>query len=150
MEKSASKINSYLCFKLGKELFATDVKNTIKILQLTDITDVPGSPDNMAGLINHHGNILPVYDLNQDMNFNKSNYDKNTCVIILNENEKNIGLIVNEVLSVESIKDEDIKPAPSIGENKKLTNIEGIFQKNENFVMVLDTKNILNSLLQDD
>ena len=57
--------NSYLSFRLGNEMYAAHVSNTLKILQLSEITKVPNAPSNMKGVINHHGNVLPVIDLNQ-------------------------------------------------------------------------------------
>jgi purine-binding chemotaxis protein CheW len=147
MDNIKSNTNSYLSFKLGNEIFATDVRSTIKILQLPEITKVPESPEKMAGLINHHGNVLPVYDLNKSMDLKDNDYDKNTCVIILsNKNNNNIGLIVNEVLSVEEVKNEDIKPSPQIGDDSKLENIAGIFQKNDNFIMILDVNDIFKQI----
>lgn len=146
MTDTTSNINSYLCFKLGNEFFAADVKSTLKILQISEITKVPYAPSNMMGVINHHGNVLPVVDLNQTLELPLSETGNNTCIIILSvSSEKetiNIGAIVDEVLSVEEIPDDKIKEPPSMGGNHKLDYIKGIFENKDQFVMVLDIDKI--------
>lgn len=143
-------INSYLCFKLGNDLYAANVKNTIKILQYTDITQVPNSPDQLVGVINHHGNVLPVVDLKKSLNLPETDVSSNTCILILSMDESddsgNIGAIVDEVLKVEEINKSDMKEAPTIGKDKTLTHIEGVIKIDDEFVMILNTKEILGSL----
>lgn len=149
MTDTTSNINSYLCFKLGNEFFAADVKSTLKILQLSEITKVPHAPPNMKGVINHHGNVLPVVDLNQTLELPVSEVGHNTCIIIMSvgtEKESiNIGAIVDEVLSVEEISDDIIKEPPSVGANHKLDHIKGVFENNDQFVMILDIDKIFES-----
>ena len=73
--------SSYLSFRLGKEVFAANVGSTLKILQLADITKVPNTPPNMKGVINHHGNVLPVVDLNQTLGLPETEYTKSTSLL---------------------------------------------------------------------
>ena len=53
----------YLTFKLGNEVFATDVAKVREVLDLTNITAIPRTPDLMAGVINLRGSVLPVIDM---------------------------------------------------------------------------------------
>jgi len=39
----------YLTFKLGNEIFATDVAKVREVLDLTTVTAIPRTPDFMAG-----------------------------------------------------------------------------------------------------
>ena len=56
------KQNSYLSFKLGKEVFATNVNKVLNILEMINISEVPQSPNYMKGVINLRGTVLPVVD----------------------------------------------------------------------------------------
>ena len=53
----------YLTFKLGNEVFATDVAKVREVLDLTPITAIPRTPEFMAGVINLRGSVVPVVDL---------------------------------------------------------------------------------------
>jgi len=133
MSEKESTSNSYLSFKLGNEIFAANVGSTIKILQLSNITKVPNSPSNMKGVINHHGNVLPVVDLSQTLGLPETAYGKNTCIIILsvgsNSDQLVVGAIVDEVLNVETIKAEQISEPPSLGKKSTTNSISGVFKK---------------------
>ncbi len=146
MLKLEDKISSYLSFRLGNEVYAANVSKTIKILQLSEITRVPNAPPTMKGVINHHGNVLPVVDLNQTFNLPETDKTINTCIIILSvgEGEKQItiGAIVDEVLQVDEIKDNDISEPPSLGKVSDLDHISGVFKKEDNFIMILDIDKI--------
>jgi len=146
MTEKKPNLISYLSFKLGKEVFAVNVQSTIKILQYSSITNVPQSPPNMKGVINNHGSVLPVFDLSQTLGLKEQQINKNTCILILSIKGQgqmsNVGAIVDEVLSVEDIPETDIKPPPSTGTKNNLTHINGVFNKNDNFVMILDVDSV--------
>lgn len=44
--------NSYLTFKIGNEIFATNVSNVHNILEMQRITEIPDAPDYFKGVIN--------------------------------------------------------------------------------------------------
>jgi len=150
MANNNSESNSYLSFRLGKEIFAAHVSSTLKILQLSDITKVPNAPANMKGVINHHGNVLPVVDLNQTLGLPETEYGKNTCIIILSVGEDSdksiVGAIVDEVLNVEDIIIDQISPPPSLGNNNAMDAISGVFKKDDNFIMILNIDNIFKEI----
>lgn len=145
--------NSYLSFRLGNENYAAHVSRTLKILQLSEITKVPNAPPNMKGVINHHGNVLPVVDLNQTFGLPETEKTKNTCIIILTVdkgNEQiNIGAIVDEVLHVDEINADQISEPPSIGKANSLDHISGVFKKNDDFVMILNISKLFEDIIID-
>ena len=53
----------YLTFKLGDEIFATDVAKVREVLDLTSITAVPRTPEFMTGVINLRGTVVPVVEI---------------------------------------------------------------------------------------
>jgi len=53
----------YLTFKLGNEVFATEVAKVREVLDFTTITEIPRTPDFMSGVINLRGSVVPVVDL---------------------------------------------------------------------------------------
>lgn len=144
MEETAntSTINSYLSFKLGNEYFAAHVKHVINILELTEITPVPKSPDYMKGVINLRGTVLPIIDTRLKFGMEASKYSQDTCILVINVSIDgelvNLGALVDNVQEVLKIEDNHIKPAPSIGNKYKPEFINGIIHLNETFIMILD------------
>lgn len=140
---------SFLTFKLNGEVYAVDVMHTLKIQQISSITPVPNSPKHIKGVINHHGNVLPVVDLNETFGKTETVHTKNTCIIVLDINidDENIsvGVIVDEVMSVKEIGSEQISPPPSLGKSSQMVHISGVFKENDQFIMILNLSEIFDN-----
>jgi purine-binding chemotaxis protein CheW len=49
--------------RVGGEQYALAVEHVNEIIELGEITPVPGSPEPTLGLRNHNGEIIPAFDL---------------------------------------------------------------------------------------
>src|ERR1700733_11331421 len=85
-EMSVSEITEtrqYLTFRLGTEIFATDVAKVREVLDLTSITAVPRTPEFMSGVINLRGAVVPVVDLRPCFRMPKTENTRNTCIVVV-------------------------------------------------------------------
>ncbi len=142
-----NEVNSYLSFKLGNETFAAHVNNVINILELTNITPVPRSPEYMKGVINLRGTVLPIIDTRLKFGMSETVFTIKTCILVLNVNIDGenvlIGGLVDSVLEVFEIDVKDLLPIPSIGKKYKTEFIKGLIRLNEEFVIILDIDKML-------
>lgn len=150
MENENKKIiNSYLSFRLGEEVFALHVGKVHKILEMTEITEVPRSPDYMKGVINLRGNVLPVIDMRVKFGMPPAKWTKTTCILVIEaeieQESVMVGLLVDAVQAVQKIKDEEILPPPSIGSKFRSDFISGMTRVNDRFYMVLNIDLLLSS-----
>jgi purine-binding chemotaxis protein CheW len=149
METTVNKIDSYLSFHLGEEVFAANVAKVLNILEMTKITKVPQSPPYMKGVINLRGTVLPVIDARLRFGMEEHEYDTNTCIIVLEVNvdgvNANLGFIVDSVEEVLEINNTTILPPPSIGNKYKTEFITGVVEENGVFVMILDMDYVFSS-----
>jgi purine-binding chemotaxis protein CheW len=149
MNENAEESNSYLTFKLGEEEFGAHVGQVLNILEMTDITQVPKTPEYMKGVINLRGSVLPVIDTRLKFGLPETEYTSNTCIVVmdlnLNGDTVNIGAIVDEVLSVIEIEEDQIEPPPSIGNQYKSEFIYGMAKVDEKFIMLLDMQKVLSN-----
>ena len=67
-EENVVTMSTYLSFVLDNEVFATDVKYVLEILDVKPVTRVPKAPDYINGVINLRGTVLPVVDLRKILN----------------------------------------------------------------------------------
>jgi len=150
-------ISSYLSFMLDDQLFALNVQKVIEILEVPPITKIPRAPEYMAGVINLRGNVLPLIDTKVKFGLPPVERTINTCVIVIEitvEGETmNIGTLVDEVLEVLEVDKKEIKPSPTIEAKYNLDFIEGVFRKDEEFIMLLNLSEIFSlgevSFMQD-
>ena len=141
-----SGLNSYFTFRIGSELFAVNIGNVTKILGLTDFTKVPNSPRYFKGIINHFGDVLPVFDGRIKFGFPETEYTKNTCILVLvveiDGQPVNTGVIVDSVEKVLVFEPEQIKSAPTVGKGFNSEFILGIATVQGEFVIILNVDKI--------
>jgi purine-binding chemotaxis protein CheW len=149
---SATKITEtrqYLTFKLGEEIFATDVAKVREVLDFTTITKIPRTPDFMSGVINLRGNVVPVVDLRLCFEMSKTVKTVNTCVVVvemlLDGEATVIGALADSVEEVIDLEPEQIEPAPKIGTQIRTDFIKGMGKRDSQFIMILDIDRIFST-----
>ena len=116
------------------------------MLDFTNITKVPQTPDYMRGVINLRGSVVPVVDLR--LKFGKTMAEKtvNTCVIIVEvemDGEKVVmGAMADAVQEVLDLEPGQIEPPPRIGTKLNLDFIRGMGKHLEQFIIILDVDKV--------
>ncbi|OGW56077.1 MAG: hypothetical protein A2Y81_09990 [Nitrospirae bacterium RBG_13_43_8] len=158
------KHQSYLTFSMHGLLFAVDTNVVKEILWLPELTLIEECPSYIAGVINMHGKIVPVMDLNIRFGNPPQRYGLSDRVIILDVSElysevpdqqskiqnpiskiNLLGIIVNDVLDVTEIPKEDTEPPPFHGSEVKPHPyfVSGQAKAGEKIIMILDHRTIL-------
>jgi purine-binding chemotaxis protein CheW len=132
----------YLTFRLGDEIFGTDVAKVREVLDFTEITKIPRTPDFMSGVINLRGSVVPVVDLRLCFHMSRTERTKNTCIVVvevmLQGESTVIGALTDSVVEVINMEPDQIQPAPRIGTQIKSEFIKGMGRVESKFVMILD------------
>jgi len=139
----------YLTFKLGNEVFATDVAKVREVLDLTTITAIPRTPEFMRGVINLRGTVVPVVDLRLCFDMSRTESTRNTCIVVVEvmlENEPTIiGALADSVEEVIDLEPEQIEPAPRIGMQIRTEFIRGMGKREAQFIMILDIDRVFSA-----
>ena len=139
----------YLTFKLGDEVFATDVSKVREVLDFTAVTKIPRTPDFMSGVINLRGNVVPVVDLRLCFEMSKTEKTVNTCIVVVEmllEGESTvIGALADSVEEVIDLEPDQIQPAPRIGTQIRTDFIKGMGKRDSQFIMILDIDRVFSA-----
>ena len=131
----------YLTFKMEEETFALDVGKVREILDYTNITKVPRTPDFMKGVINLRGSVVPVVDMRLKFNMPVQERTVDTCIIVVEitiEDEQTVlGALVDSVQEVFELEPAQVEPAPRIGTKLNTDFILGMGRRGERFVIIL-------------
>jgi purine-binding chemotaxis protein CheW len=148
-EVSLKDINQFLTFTLGKEIFALDIGTVREVLELTNITKIPRTPEFMRGVINLRGHAVPVVDMRLKLGMRKGEDTVNTCIIIVEisfEGEVTImGALVDAVREVFEMPPETIEPAPKMGAAVSADYIRGMGRQGEEFIIILDINKVFSA-----
>jgi purine-binding chemotaxis protein CheW len=147
--QAITETHQYLSFKLGNEVFAIDVAQVREVLDLTTITEVPRTPEFMAGVINLRGSVVPVVDLRLCFDMSKTVSTRNTCIVVVEvmiDNEPTvIGALADSVEEVVDLEPEQIQPAPRIGTKIRTDFIRGMGKRDTQFIMILDIDRVFSA-----
>lgn len=102
----------YLTFHVGREDYGFGIRYVTEIVGIQKITDVPDMPNFIKGVINLRGKVIPVMDVRLRFGMPPKDYDDRTCIIVVQVQGKDIGLLVDEVREVTMVPDEQINPPP--------------------------------------
>jgi len=137
-----STVQSYLSFRLDKELFALNVGRVIEILEVPKITKIPRAPQYMTGVVNLRGSVLPLVDTRIKFGLDAITFTVNTCIVVMEievEGETiQIGALVDAVLEVLEVDESTIQSSPSIDAKYRLEFIKGMVQVDDKFIMLLN------------
>ena len=139
----------YLTFKLGNEIFATDVAKVREVLDFTKITEIPRTPDFMSGVINLRGSVVPVVDMRLCLEMSKTERTTNTCIVVLEvllDNESLvIGALADSVEEVIDLEPDQIRQAPKIGTQIQTDFLKGMGKRDDQFIMILDIDRVFSA-----
>src|SRR5690554_825827 len=131
-----------LSFQIQDDLFAVDALQVDHILELPPkITAVPNTPHYMKGIINLHGNIIPVADMRLIMGKEDKGNGADTSIIVLNPSETQdarVGILVDVVQEVIETRKEALKETITEGKKGKIEHFEGTLVYKEDFVHVIN------------
>jgi purine-binding chemotaxis protein CheW len=144
-----TEVRQYLTFKLEGEVFALDVVKVREILDYTNITKVPQTPEFMRGVINLRGSVVPVADMRLKFGMPTQERTVDTCIIVTEisiDGETTIlGALVDSVQEVFELEPAQIEPTPRIGTRLKTDFIMGMGKREEQFVIILDIDKVFSS-----
>jgi purine-binding chemotaxis protein CheW len=142
-------VNQFFTFILGGEVFAIDISQIREVLELTQITKVPQTPEMMKGVINLRGSVVPVIDMRLKFDMGEIENTVDTCIIIieimLGEEKTMIGALVDSVKEVMDLDSDHIEPSPKIGTQLNTEFIKGMGKHDGQFVIILDIDKIFSS-----
>ncbi len=105
------KLTSILSFRIKDELFAFDTDTVRNILKKGEVTKVPNTKEYFMGVINLHGNIIPVVDFRMMMGVRYPEDTKDTMIVVLSVDDQTdslIGIVVDRVKEVLDVNDDHV------------------------------------------
>ncbi len=135
--------DKYLTFHLAGEDYGIEIQYVIEIIGIQNITDVPDMPAFIRGVINLRGKVVPIMDVRARFDIEDRAYDDRTCIIVVNIDTTEVGLVVDEVSEVADIPESQVEPAPRTNKNTELSYIQGMGKINNDVKILLDVHKLL-------
>lgn len=114
-QPSLAEVCEVASFALGSERYAIETRFIMQTLHQIEITPVPGAPELLVGVIIFQGELVPLFDARRLFSVSAAPVESSWAVI-LGEQEPELGLLVDETLSISRLPIESIvRPPPRSG-----------------------------------
>jgi purine-binding chemotaxis protein CheW len=142
-----SQREKYLTFKLAEEIYGVEIIKVREIIGMLPITRMPRMPEDVRGVINLRGKVIPVIDLRIKFKMEATEATSETCIIVVDIRDANgellVGILVDGVSEVLDILESDIDDAPELGDSVATTYISGVAKAGDKVVILLDILSVL-------
>ena len=130
-------INKVLHIINEGENYALPIESVLRIIHAPEVTKTPMRSDLFEGVFNNEGSI-PLLNLNQRFKLD-ANTDYNT-IIILNVDNRRIGLRVQSASDVIDVENEEMEAVP---EDLSNPYVENILPYGDKYIMVLNVSKLV-------
>jgi purine-binding chemotaxis protein CheW len=142
-ENEDTQKDKYLTFHLAGEDYGIEIRFVTEIIGIQQITEVPDMPTFIRGVINLRGKVIPVMDVRARFKIEARDYDDRTCIIVVNIDGTEVGLVVDEVSEVADIPEKNVEPPPRTGNSSGNRCIQGMGKIGTEVKILLDVQELL-------
>lgn len=134
-----------LVFMLGGEEYAVDILKVQEIRGYSNVTRIANVPDFIKGVTNLRGEIVPIVDLRMKFELGQADYNDHTVVIVLNIDQRVVGVVVDSVSDVIGLSVDQIKPAPEFGAQMDTQYLQGLASIEDRMLILIDVDAMMTS-----
>ncbi|MBN1882052.1 MAG: purine-binding chemotaxis protein CheW [Deltaproteobacteria bacterium] len=131
-----------ILFRVGKEIYAIDIRKVERIADLQPITRVPRAPGFVRGIMNLAGSIITMIDVDKVLGLeDESQIDQ---VILLEHAGMNLGLVTGQTTDVLSVDEEFLSGDTMLrDENKGEIFVSSVFTEGDRIINLLDVDKLV-------
>jgi len=137
----------YLTFVIRDQTFGINILNVREIMAYTHVSPVPLVPDFILGIFNLRGTVLSVIDVGRRFEWPKATISRMTCIVVTEIQQESdkilVGLAVDAVTEVITLKPETTMPSPNFGTRIRADFVEHVGKVGQKFIMLLDIARLL-------
>jgi purine-binding chemotaxis protein CheW len=134
----------YITFKLEED-YGIELTRIKEIIRNQELTIVPETPKFILGILNLRGIAVPVIDLRKLFQLPEKHMDEYAVIIVMEILGRLIGMLVDGVSDMISIKEENITDPPRFTDRKGTKFIKGMYEKEKKFIMLLDADKLFSA-----
>lgn len=135
-----------IVFSVGQEEYGLEIEKVQEVIRLKSIKKLPRSPDFILGVMNLRGKIIPIVGLREKFNLEKIEYNEFTRIIVVNQNNKFVGMVVDEVNRVVNVPAENVEGNPDMVTDKTRSLVRGVAKLKDSVVILVELDYLLYTL----
>lgn len=130
-------VSEWVTFYLEEEKYGINVMLVREVLKNTEIAPVPGSPRFVTGIINLRGNVVTVVDTRTRFGLQPKQEDESSRIIVIEMGEHVVGMMVDSVAEVVTLRASEIEFAPNVGNDESAKYIQGVSNQGDELLILV-------------
>ncbi|MEM9586625.1 MAG: chemotaxis protein CheW [Planctomycetota bacterium] len=135
-------------FTVGEIVLGLDIAQVQEIGRHLDVTKVPGASPMIHGVVNLRGDVVTVLDPHRIFGIEPSQSPENCRNLILNLGGERIGVLVDQVSDILSVKSSELSRRPSNISSIDRQFIDSVYLRDEEIVVVLNATQLIDAIEQ--
>ena len=136
-----SRKNQFCTFHLASYLFGIEVLRVQEVLRQQEMTPVPLAPQEVRGLINLRGQIVPAVDMRRRLGLKDSELAGPPMNVVIRASDgQPVSLLVDEIGDVLDVDEADFEPPPETLRGATRELIKGAYKLPGKLMLVLDSE----------
>ncbi len=135
--------NQFLTFLLGGQDFGVEILQVREIRNFTKLTPIPNMPASIKGVLNLRGTVVPIVDLRIRLGMPAVEYDRFTVIIVVNVNQRVMGVVVDAVSDVLNVDADALVATPEMGASADTSFVTGLAKSDDRLVTLLNFERLL-------
>lgn len=140
--RRADRSKNLVGFMVGSVQYAVSIFEVREIINPMPVVELPHAPAVVLGVTDHRGEVVPVIDLRLRFGLPKGDRTRRTKWIIVELENRAVGLVVDSVTDVFGTTSKDERSVPALGRGDDVRGIAQVFNHGGHLVFVIDVARV--------
>jgi purine-binding chemotaxis protein CheW len=150
VDRATASQTQFISFAIGDDQYGVDIMAVREIKGWSNITCLPKQPDYVRGVLNLRGVIVPIVDLRCRFGQGLTETTPLNIVIIVQIDDRLVGLIGDRVIDIVSVNAAEIQPMPRTAQGAATVFFSGLVTHDNAMVALIDLFHLLQPIETDE
>jgi purine-binding chemotaxis protein CheW len=133
----------HVLFRVGDSDYVLPASDVLQMESYRGATPVPGAAEYVAGLVQVRGRVVPVVDLRIRFGLPPVEQTLDTRVVVVQREERTIGLLVDSAREVLQIEEDTLKAPPEVLRHDGKSFVKAVAKSGQRLVMLIDFAKVI-------
>lgn len=132
---------AWLGFSLKGQRYAVALNSVREVIRPGDITPVPGGPEDVLGIVNLRGQIVPVLDGRRRFGLDgalEPGAEDARRVIVFEDSGTAVGMLIDVIGEMLQFDADEVDPPPPGRANRRDDPVTGVITRDDGFIALVD------------
>lgn len=142
-EDNAKSEVEFVTFSAGDQSFSIEITQVREIRRWSPVTALPHAPNEVLGVMNLRGSVIPIYDLAARFGLGQTPENPRNVIVVAMHGGQTVGLLVEAVSEILSVSRDQIQETPDIRSEMARQSITGVIPIETGMTRVIDLGAVL-------